>query len=91
MVTINEKGHEIVEPIKKLDLDGVILLNEEISSTTVKRIQQMQISTVICSALSLNRLCPAVHVDDLAAAYDGTNYLIGLGHRHIGFICDYPR
>ena len=91
MVILPEKGPEIVEQIKKLDLDGVILLNEEISSTTVKRIQQMQISTVICSALSLNRLCPAVHVDDLAAAYDGTNYLIGLGHRHIGFICDSPR
>ena len=91
MVILPEKGPEVVEQIKKLDLDGIIILNEEISNTAVKRIQQMQISTVICGALSLNRLCPAVHVDDLAAAYDGTNYLIGLGHRHIGFICDSPR
>ena len=91
MVILPEKGPEIVEQIKKLDLDGIVLLNEETSSTTVKRIQQMQISTVICGALSLNRLCPAVHVDDLAAAYDGTNYLLKLGHKHIGFICDSPR
>ena len=47
MVILPEKGPEIVEQIKTLDLDGVILLNEEISSTTVKRIQQMQISTCL--------------------------------------------
>ena len=91
MVILPERGPETVAHIKRMNLDGIILLNEEISNTTIKQLQQMHISVVVCGALSLSRLCPAVHVDDLAAAYDGTNYLLELGHRRIGFICDSPR
>lgn len=91
MVILPETGPHVMEQVKRLELDGIILLNEETSGDTIIKLQKMRISTVICGALSLKRLCPAVHVDDLAAAYDGTNYLLDLGHRNIGFICDSPR
>lgn len=91
MVILPENGPQVIGQVKQLGVDGVILLNEETSGETVQKLQQMHISTVVCGALSLNRLCPSVHVDDLVAAYDGTNYLLGLGHREIGFICDSPR
>lgn len=91
MIILPEKDPETVERVRKMGLDGIVLLSEETSNNVIESIQKMHISTVICGALSLSRLCPAVHVDDLAAAYDGTNYLLGLGHRKIGFICDSPR
>lgn len=91
MIILPEKDPEAVEQVRRIGLDGIVLLSEETSSHVIESIQKMHISTVICGALSLSRLCPAVHVDDLAAAYDGTNYLLGLGHRKIGFICDSPR
>lgn len=91
MVILPERGPDTVEHIKRMNLDGVILLSEETSSATIKQLRRMHVSVVICGALSLSRLCPAVHVDDLGAAYDGTNYLLNLGHRNIGFLCDSPR
>ena len=91
MVILPERGPETVEHIKRMNLDGVILLSEETSTATIRQLRRMHVSVVICGALSLSRLCPAVHVDDLGAAYDGTNYLINLGHRNIGFLCDSPR
>ncbi|MBX0299056.1 LacI family transcriptional regulator [Cryobacterium sp. 1639] len=34
---------------------------------------------------------PSLSIDDERAAYDGTRYLIGLGHRHIGLLAGDPR
>jgi len=33
---------------------------------------------------------PSVYMDDYKAAYDMTNYLLGLGHRRIGFVRGHP-
>lgn len=79
------------EALRRLKPDGVILLSEETEEDLIRQLQRQHISVVICGALPLSHLCPAVHVDDLAAAYDGTNYLLNLGHRQIGFLCDSPK
>lgn len=91
MVMFPEAGPQALRQIEKLSLDGIILLSEETHSDTIDHLHQLGLSTVICGALSLSKKCPSVHVDDLSAAYDGTNYLLGLGHRKIKFITDSPR
>lgn len=36
-----------------------------------------------------DKIC-MVHINDLAAAYEGTKYLLGLGHKHICFFSNQP-
>lgn len=91
MVIFPSHFPDVLERIRRVPLDGIILLCEETDRDTVGQLGQMGLSMVMCGALSLTKGCSAVHVDDLAAAYDGTNYLLGLGHRKIVFISDSPR
>jgi LacI family transcriptional regulator len=76
--------------LHRIPLDGVILLSEEISPDIILKLNSLGLALVMCGALSLSRSFSAVHVDDLAAAYDGTNYLLDLGHRKIGLIAHSP-
>lgn len=76
--------------ISRLAPEGIILLDETEENPLVHYLQTKHIPVVVCSALSLSRRFPCVHIDDLGAAYDGTNYLIDLGHREIAVISDRP-
>jgi DNA-binding LacI/PurR family transcriptional regulator len=91
MIVLPEKDNALQKQLEKLPLDGVILLSTEITPHTINRLKQLGLAAVMCSALPLSKNFPSVRVDDLAAAYDGTGYLLKLGHRRIGFITDSPR
>jgi LacI family transcriptional regulator len=91
MLVLPERENALLEHLEKLPLDGVILLSAEITLDTINRLKQLGLAAVMCSAQPLSENFPSVHVDDLAAAYDGTRYLLELGHRRIGFITDSPR
>lgn len=70
---------------------GVILLHESIEYPLADALSRRNIPVVVCGALAAGRRFSAVHIDDMMAAYDGTNYLIGLGHTRIGFLSDASR
>lgn len=70
---------------------GVFLLDELNDDPLAEMLYEQQYHTVVCGALSLKHLFPAVHIDDMAAAYDGANYLISLGHKNIGLISAKPQ
>lgn len=70
---------------------GVILLSDHPDDTIADALAHRGIPAVICGGLPLGRKLSAVHIDDIMAAYDGTRYLIGLGHRRIGFLSDNTR
>ena len=53
MVILPEKGPEIVEQIKKLDLDGIVLLNEETSNISQG---QKQLLTIARAILADNKI-----------------------------------
>jgi DNA-binding LacI/PurR family transcriptional regulator len=91
MIVLPERENALRKQLEKLPLDGVILLSAEITPDTIDQLKQLRLAIVMCSALPLAKNFPSVHVDDLAAAYDGTRYLLELGHRRIGFITDSPR
>lgn len=74
--------------ISQLSPDHVALLFEGNSPAVYKLLIDRRIPTCICTAPSPNRSFLEVRIDDIAAAYEATNYLIGLGHRNIGLITD---
>lgn len=90
LVILPDDWENPTKKLQHLPLEGLILLHEEIDSHTILALTRQSIPMVMCGALSLSKSFAAVHVDDLAAAYDGTNYLLSLGHRNIGVISDSP-
>lgn len=67
---------------------GVILLDERAADPIADALSRENRSAVVCGGQAMGRRFSSVHIDDLMAAYDGTNYLLDLGHREIGFLSD---
>ncbi len=91
LAVLPEQTPQLARLLRTLAPCGALLLNEDVGAEIPLLLQQNGIPTVMCGAQAPGRAFPAVHIDDLAAAYDGTNYLLQLGHRHIGFLTDSPR
>ena len=70
---------------------GVIYFEEEIDDAILAYLQGCGLRTVMCGGAALNRESDMVHVNDILAAYEGTNYLLDLGHQHILFLSDETR
>lgn len=74
--------------INKNNLKGVIYFEEEIENEILEYITQQGLKTMMCGGAALDHNSNMVHVNDMAAAYEGTKYLIKLGHKDIIFISD---
>ncbi len=77
--------------ISRLRVDGLILTPPVCDSRTVLDIiEQAGVRYVrIAPDREIDR-APYVAMDDVAAAYEMTRHLLGLGHRNIGFIKGHP-
>ncbi len=75
--------------VKKLNLEGIIFLEENVNKEDLDMVQDMHINAIMCGAASSMSHVAMVHVNDLAGAYEGTKYLISLGHKKIAFLSHY--
>ena len=72
--------------------DGLILLEETEGVPLLEIAKEMEIPVVVCGeALPSVKRATTVHVNDISAAYEGTRYLLGLGHRNIVFFSNHAR
>lgn len=77
------------ELLRELKLKGIIFLEENIDEDILEWAKKANVKTVNCGAASITSQSSMVHINDLAAAYEGTKYLIGLGHKRIAFLSDF--
>lgn len=76
---------------KEMNIVGVIYLDEAIDRDIINYISSKKIKTVMCAGASFDSRSEMVHINDIAAAYEGTKYLISLGHEKILFLSDHLR
>ena len=62
---------------------GVIYFEEEMDQQILSYLQKCGLRTVMCGGTAVDRQSDRVHVNDLAAAYEGTRYLLDLSLIHI--------
>lgn len=67
---------------------GVIYFEEEIDDRILSWLQGRGVRTVMLGGMAPNAGSDMVRINDLSAAYEGTNYLLRLGHRKILFLSD---
>lgn len=77
--------------VSRMKPAGAIYFEEEIDNAILQYLQGCGIRTVMCGGMALNRESDMVHVNDIMAAYAGTNYLLDLGHKDILFLSDEVR
>lgn len=89
MVRYDPKEPEITRSyVRRFRPVGAIYFEEEIDSDILSYIRSSGARTVMLGGMALNSTSDMVRVNDLIAAYAGTNYLLGLGHRNILFLSD---
>ncbi|MCM0650088.1 LacI family transcriptional regulator [Clostridium swellfunianum] len=87
--TNQENSYSYKDIVEKHNFRGIIYFEEEIDKDILNFMEERGIRTVMCGGAALNHSSDMVHVNDMAAAYEGTKYLIKLGHRDIMFISDH--
>ena len=82
------------DAVRKLVKGGVtgMVLTAPISESAelIEELTQAGISIVAVAASHFGGNVTCVGIDDFKAAYEMTNYLVRLGHRHIGFVKGHP-
>lgn len=74
--------------VSKVKPSGVIYFEEEIDETILGFLQGRGIRTVMFGGIVPDYRADMIRVNDIAAAYEGTRYLLGLGHTEILFLSD---
>ncbi|HPZ15392.1 MAG TPA: LacI family DNA-binding transcriptional regulator [Sphaerochaeta sp.] len=67
-------------------VDGIILMHESKNPQIYTHLKKAQVPIVLAGIDIPGLQVPQVRIDDLAAAMDGTNHLLRLGHRKIALI-----
>lgn len=68
------------------NIDGILFTSDFVTESYNSVIQSNQIPTVLVSTESKEYGLPSIMINDEQAAYDAVQYLIEIGHRHIGFL-----
>ncbi|HEY0282786.1 MAG TPA: LacI family DNA-binding transcriptional regulator [Rhizomicrobium sp.] len=86
-----EAASEAVHKLVKGGVNGMVLtapISE--SAELIEELTEAGISIVAVATGRFSGNVTCVGIDDFKAAYEMTNYLIGLGHRRIGFVKGHP-
>ena len=83
--TITPKEQALIELIETNKVDGTILLAINHDDSWLNKYKD-DYSIVQCSEFVQDSTLPHISADSYAAAYEATQYLIGLGHSSIGFV-----
>ena len=74
--------------LEKMHPIGAVYFEEEMDVKVLDELQRQGIRTVLFGGYIAGHRTDMVHVNDIVAAYEGTRYLLGLGHREILFLSD---
>lgn len=76
---------------KDLYIHGVVYLDEDLDRDMLRYIRAKNIKLVMLGGSAGENKCDCVHINDMAAAYEGMKYLLNLNHRDILILADYPQ
>lgn len=81
-----EKEYKYLRYLSQMNVGGIIIMHEKTDARVLKMIESVTIPVVLCSCAIKGVDLPSILIDDALAAFDETNYLIGLNHRRIAYL-----
>ena len=88
-VDVEHQDRAYLELARAKHIDGMILLTPRIDDAGLKKLEQVDIPTVLMGEISGTNLY-SVDIDNRLAAQKGVQYLLGLGHTRIACITNAP-
>ncbi len=82
----NEDKKEQVEDLKRMNIDGILLLGTEMTPKDYPLFQNLKIPFVILDSYFDDINCDAVLINNVQGAYLATEYLAVRGHKKIGYL-----
>ena len=81
-----EKEKEYLRVLKEKMVDGVLYMTCALEEDTVELIDELDLKTVLVETKDKEGKLPSVIIDNVAAEYDATKYIIEKGSKNIAFI-----
>ncbi|WP_312880605.1 LacI family DNA-binding transcriptional regulator [Paenibacillus phytorum] len=81
-----DKEFKYLNVFNEMRVDGIIIMHEKLNDEIRAFLNKLDIPIIFSSVRPSDQTFLSVIIDDYAAAFDATNYLIELGHQRIGFI-----
>ncbi|WP_274649587.1 LacI family DNA-binding transcriptional regulator [Paenibacillus humicola] len=86
IVEDTDKELKYLNVFQEMRVDGIIIMHEKMNDEIREMIHKLDIPLIFSSVKPANQKFVSVIIDDYAAAYEATRYLVGLGHERIAFI-----
>ncbi|MCR6514970.1 MAG: LacI family DNA-binding transcriptional regulator [Clostridium sp.] len=81
-----EKEKEYLRVMKEKMVDGVIYMSSSLQDEILDLINELDLRTILVETKDKEGKLPSVTIDNIAAAVDGTNYMINKGFKNIAFV-----
>lgn len=81
-----DKELKYLNLFKQIRVDAMIVMHEKTDDRIKKLISGLQMPVVFCSCRAEGINVLSIIINDYAATYDATKYLIDLGHRNIAYL-----
>lgn len=81
-----EKEKEYLRVLREKMVDGVIYMSSSLGTDILDVINELDIKTVLVETKDREGTLPSVTIDNVSAAKESTNYLIGKGRKNIAFV-----
>ncbi|NPV54365.1 MAG: LacI family DNA-binding transcriptional regulator [Firmicutes bacterium] len=85
MLTITSSEEEATGFLDQGKVDGVIVAAQT-TKAFFRRVVELEYPAVFVDCNIVDKRMNRVEIDNFDGAFEAVNYLIGLGHRHIGFV-----
>jgi DNA-binding LacI/PurR family transcriptional regulator len=76
----------VVETFHRRRVDAIIVVASRVGSLYSSRLNQIRVPIVLVNNQEEGDYLYSVAVDDISAAQEAVEYLIGLGHRRVGYV-----
>ncbi|MGL6200854.1 MAG: LacI family DNA-binding transcriptional regulator [Lachnospiraceae bacterium] len=91
VLPVSKDGEEYKLFFKDLDITGVIYMDEDLNKDMLNYIEAKSIKIIMLGGISKDKRCKMIHINDLAAAHEGSKYLLQMHHQQILILSDYPK
>lgn len=91
VVSVSDQEPDELAYVKLLaenKVDGLIIAHEILHKSVIAHLKRLKTPVVLASVTIPHIDRPRITIDDYAAAYDGTRYLLSCGHTRVALIAD---
>jgi DNA-binding LacI/PurR family transcriptional regulator len=79
----------VVESFAERRVDGIIVMASRVGALYMPHLAKMRVPVVLLNNFGRGEFVYSVAIDNVSASRDAVSFLVGLGHRRIGYIGDH--